>query len=394
MKAYASDLIATARSYVNYHEKATNSNLESFTANAGHNNYTFFATYIYKNFPTFYNGNKNGYAWCDVFYDACMLLTFGLDKTLELTCQPLKSGGAGCYYSYNYYKAKGRVGNVPKLGAQIFFGKSANNIYHTGMVVDFDGTYVYTIEGNSNDKVSECKYRRDNSTIYGYGYPAFDGDTNPNGSSGHTPSNSGSTSSGSSTTTNTGISKTVQWTGTVNKDVVPRTWAGLDYAALKSVAKISKGTSVGVCGAQNDNKGNSWYYILINNKTYGFVPSSSVNKPSTSITVSDGSSLSKTVKFTGVVTANSLNVRTWAGTKFSRLTSIPAITEGTVVQVCDAIYDENKEIWYYICIAGSAYGFVHSNYIMAADGTTINNTSSTSSGSKDIGLTSDDRKTT
>lgn len=390
MKTYASDIIATALSYVGYHEKATNANLESFTGNSGSNNYTYFAQYIYSNYPSFYNGNKNGYAWCDAFVDFCFLKTYGLDKALELLCQPLKSAGAGCYYSYNYYKKKGQAGSTPKRGAQIFFGTSSSNIYHTGLVVDFDSTYVYTVEGNSNDKVSKCTYRRNNSTIYGYGYPAYDGETNPNSSS--SSSSSGSASSGSSTTTSEGISKTVQWTGTVNKDVIPRTWAGVENNALKSVSKISKGASVGVCGSQKDNKGNIWYYVLINNKVYGFVPSSSVDRPSTKITVSDGKSLSKTAKFTGVVTANSLNVRTWAGTKYSRLTSIPAITNGTIVQVCDAVYDDNKEVWYYICIAGSTYGFVHSQYISPADGTTVTNSSSSSS--NNVVLTDDNRKTT
>jgi hypothetical protein len=402
MKAYASDLIATAESQVGYHEKASNANLDSNTANSGSNNYTKYARDIYSKYPTFYNGNKNGYAWCDLFYDWCMLTAFGLDKTLELTCQPLKSAGAGCIYSYSYYKAKGRVGETPKLGAQIFFGSAPSNLYHTGMVVKYDNTYVYTIEGNSNDQVSRCTYRRTNSTIYGYGYPAFDGDTNPSGSTSTTTTttSSSTTTSKTTTTTSTGISKTVQWTGSVNQDVIPRSWAGATNSTLKSISKITKGTSVGVCDTIADSSGANWYYVLINSKIYGFIPASSVTNTTATITVGNGSNLNKTSKFIGVVTADSLNVRTWAGTKYSRLISIPAITNGTTVQVCDAVYDSSNHVWYYICINGTTYGFVDSTYISAADGTivkassTTTTSSKTSSSTSTVTLTSDSRKTT
>ena len=58
-KAYASELIKTALAEVGYHEKKTNSQLESKTANSGGNNYTKYANYIDKNCPSFYNAKKN-----------------------------------------------------------------------------------------------------------------------------------------------------------------------------------------------------------------------------------------------------------------------------------------------------------------------------------------------
>lgn len=70
--------------------------------------------------PGFYNGHKQGYAWCDVFVDWCFVTAYGKDAALKLLCQPMKSAGAGCRYSRGYYKAKGRLFNTPQPGDQIF----------------------------------------------------------------------------------------------------------------------------------------------------------------------------------------------------------------------------------------------------------------------------------
>lgn len=169
----AERVIAVARAEVGYKEKASNSQLDDKTANAGSANYTKYARDFDKNYPNWYNGKKNGYAWCDMFVDWCFLTAFGYKKALELLCQPEKSAGAGCTYSYNYYKNKGQVGTAPKIGAQIFFG-TPGDFSHTGLVYDFDNSYVYTIEGNTSDQVAYRKYSRSKSNIY-YGYPNYSG---------------------------------------------------------------------------------------------------------------------------------------------------------------------------------------------------------------------------
>lgn len=56
-------LLATARSEVGYLEKASNSNLDDKTANAGRGNWTKYARDL-NELGDFYNGNKNGYDWC------------------------------------------------------------------------------------------------------------------------------------------------------------------------------------------------------------------------------------------------------------------------------------------------------------------------------------------
>lgn len=174
MKCYASKVISLAKAEIDYKEKATNNNLESKNENAGNADWNKFAKYIDDNFPNFYNGKKNGYAWCDIFVDYLFLKSFGYGNALRLLCQPEFSYGAGCNMSLNYYKAQGRFKEEPTIGAQIFFSYTQGTINHTGIVVSFDKKNVYTIEGNSNDQVAERVYNIKDKTIVGYGIPNYD----------------------------------------------------------------------------------------------------------------------------------------------------------------------------------------------------------------------------
>ena len=176
-KCYASTVIKVAENEIGYKEKKSNSQLDDKTANAGSGNYTKYARDFDTKYPNWYNGKKNGFAWCDMFVDWCFLTAFGYTDALRLLCQPEKSAGAGCTYSLRYYKNKGRSGKTPKVGAQIFFGTSESNVTHTGIVYSFDKSKVYTIEGNTSDQVAKRSYALTNSKIVGYGYPDYDGET-------------------------------------------------------------------------------------------------------------------------------------------------------------------------------------------------------------------------
>ena len=173
-------VIAIAKNEVGYLEKKSNSNLDNKTANSGSANYTKYAALFDKTYTKFYNGKKNGVTgWCDIFVDWCFVTAFGYENGQKLLCQPEKSYGAGPWYSYNYYKNNGQTGKDPKIGAQIFFwnkshgSTNADHMYHTGLVYNFDSKYVYTIEGNTSNKVAYKKYARNDSSIYGYGYPGY-----------------------------------------------------------------------------------------------------------------------------------------------------------------------------------------------------------------------------
>lgn len=192
MAKYASKVIEIALAEVGYLEKNSNSNLDSKTGNAGYNNYTKYARDL-DAIPNFYNGRKNGYAWCDIFTDWVFVEAFGAETAKELLCQPDKSYGAGCYYSAKYYKNHGQFYTQdPKPGDQIFFWNSSKtDVAHTGIVYDVDRSYVYTVEGNTSSASGVVangggvfckKYAINYSRIYGYGRPKYDAEsvnTNP-----------------------------------------------------------------------------------------------------------------------------------------------------------------------------------------------------------------------
>lgn len=164
-------LIEIAIAELGYCEKASNSQLDDKTANAGSNNWTKYARDLHN--AGYYQANKNGYAWCDMFVDWCFYKLAGEKTKGEyLECQ---TGlyGAGCGWSAQCYRNAGRFDKNPKPGDQIFFGKSGSE-EHTGIVEKVDGSKVYTIEGNSSNKVQRCSYALTNSRIVGYGHPRFD----------------------------------------------------------------------------------------------------------------------------------------------------------------------------------------------------------------------------
>lgn len=289
-KAYASDLIKTAKAEVGYKEKASNSNLNSKTGNAGHANYTKYAAEIDKNYPSFYNGRKNGWDWCDVFADWCFIHTFGLEKALKLLCQPKKSAGAGCYYSLNYYKNAGRFyKNNPQPGDQIFFSYSAGEISHTGIVVDVDDEKVYTVEGNSSDGVASRSYSLKNKNIVGYGRPAYDkedgkpaAETKPKETkpAETKPANkpaSGSGSSGSSKKAAPAKSFSEKLAGTYKTTdaLNMRVNAGTKYALILTIPPGKKVQNYGYFTKDAD--GVKWLYVVYNG-TVGFCHSKWLKK--------------------------------------------------------------------------------------------------------------------
>lgn len=170
MSYTASKLLAIARAEIGYKEKETHAQLDDKTANTGDENYTKYARDLHS--AGYYQANKNGYAWCDVFVDWCFLQLCGGDpvKAQELICQT-GPYGAGCKFSAQYYKQAGRFHtDNPQPGDQIFF----NNYAHTGIVEKIENGTVYTIEGNTSNQVKDRTYALGTSKIDGYGSPRFD----------------------------------------------------------------------------------------------------------------------------------------------------------------------------------------------------------------------------
>lgn len=225
MACYAKNVVATAIAEIGYQETPKGSNKNKY------------ATYIDKNYPNFYNGKKGGggVAWCDIFVDYCVLVnSTDMNDALYVLCQPAKSAGAGCSFSYGYYKEKGRTGKEPQIGAQIFFG-TGKKPTHTGIVVDFNNDSVITVEGNTDDAVKKHTYKRTSSKIFGYGYPRYSEEQQAE----PTPAAPAKPETPATPAEPTGKAYTVK----VNSVLNVRAGAGMNYSI---VGKLKNGTKVTV----------------------------------------------------------------------------------------------------------------------------------------------------
>lgn len=233
-------LIATAKAEVGYLEKRSNSQLDDPKANAGSNNWNKYAAFIDSTYPNFYNGRKNGFAWCDVFVDWCFLKCFGYEKTLKLLCADEKSTGAGCSYSARFFRSNGQFFNSPKVGDQVFFGQLYNE-GHTGIVIAVDGDFITTVEGNTSamagvdangDGVYMKRYNTKTQYIPGYGRPDW---------------SIVGKAEGNKDTSNDSVKDDVD----VNYPTIKRGDKG-DYVKKAQKLLIAKGFSCGSAGADGD----------------------------------------------------------------------------------------------------------------------------------------------
>lgn len=177
-------VIDIADAEVGYLEKETNSNLDSKTGNAGDGNYTKYARDLAE--VSYFNGRKQGAAWCAVFVAWCFYKAFGKEAALQLLCQPTKDNcGAGCKYIRQYFKAKGQwhTSNPQPGDVIVFYNSTKTQMQHTGLVRKVDGSKVYTIEGNTSGAngvvangggVCRKSYSLNYASIAGYGRPNYD----------------------------------------------------------------------------------------------------------------------------------------------------------------------------------------------------------------------------
>ena len=165
----ADKVIAVALAEVGYREKATNAALDDPTANAGGGNWNKYARDLAA--AGYYNGDKNGYAWCECFVDWCFFKAFGTEGQ-RIQCQT-GDLGAACIYSMQYYKQQGRCDMNPRPGDQVFF-YGGGTVGHTGIVTAVSDSTVTVVEGNSADRVQKLTYARTDSRIAGYGHPWYE----------------------------------------------------------------------------------------------------------------------------------------------------------------------------------------------------------------------------
>lgn len=172
-------VINIAAAEVGYLEKASRTDLDDKTANAGTKNITKYARDLDE--LSWFNTPKQGAAWCAVFVTWAFWKAFGLVAKKMLFQPDVDNCAAGCNSARGYYNKHGRLYDAPEIGDQIFFWSSdMSKISHTGIVMKVDAERVYTIEGNTSDgttveanggAVCAKNYQIGYSRIAGYGRP-------------------------------------------------------------------------------------------------------------------------------------------------------------------------------------------------------------------------------
>lgn len=128
-------LIEIENDEIGYLEKASNSDLDDKTANAGDKNYTKYWRDILPSYQ--------GEPWCAAFQTWCFTEAFGKDNASEL----LK------HYPYVYVPTMAELFTLnsnPKVGDIVCFYHSGE-FTHTGLVTGVDGDYFTTVEGNTSN---------------------------------------------------------------------------------------------------------------------------------------------------------------------------------------------------------------------------------------------------
>ena len=69
--------------------------------------------------------------------------------------------------------------------------------------------------------------------------------------------------------------------------------------------------------------------------------------------------INKIPRWVGQVTADILNVRSWAGTENPNIKSYPILKYGNLVDVCDTVTAKDGTAWYYVRIAGNGTDLFH-----------------------------------
>ncbi|MGH1830164.1 lysozyme family protein [Enterococcus gilvus] len=102
--------------------------------------------------------------WCAIFVSYCA-------GQAKLSMERF----AYCPTGISAFKAKNqwlKKGNLPKSGNIIFFDWDGDSVSdHVGIVEKVENEVVYTIEGNSGDKIAKLSYEKNSSYIMGYGTP-------------------------------------------------------------------------------------------------------------------------------------------------------------------------------------------------------------------------------
>ncbi len=322
---------------VGYLEKRSNANLDSKTGNAGYGNYTKYSRDV-NNWGLM---GCQGQPWCATYQFWICTKIFGKAKALEI----MGNGFYNCNSVKSHSRAKGTWHSAPKLGALVIFRNGA----HIGRVIRISGNTIYTNEGNTSSGglnhveanggcVAEKSYTIGNSQIDGYVWIDY-------GNVEDKPEKPWK-ATGTATATVDNLFVRAEPNGEV-------------------IGELMKGNRFEINGVTSGN----WTQVNVANIGVGWVWTAYIQK--------DGAQTNEPPKqeipnkqdktqrlFVGRVTANVLNVRTWAGMEYPQIKSHPTLEKGNLVDVMNFTQTAaDGGQWYYIRIAGEYYGFVSAEYI-------------------------------
>ena len=336
-KSEVEKIIEVAKGEIGYLEKRSNSQLDSKTANSGSSNYTIY----WKNINEWCGKNYQAQPWCAGFVTWCFTKALGLDRAKQL----LK------HYPYVYCPTLGNLFTKhanPKVGDIVIFWKNGT-FGHTGIVIAVNGDQFTTIEGNTSGASAiidngggVCQKTYYNSKLIGtkfcrpdYSSTAITSDVNK--------------------ITVADDMHTVKWKGFVNigknTKLAVRTQPNTT-AKECSFSGLKHGTEIGVSYEIGD-----WYLIKYDGK-FGYVQKQYISKTAISEVSNPDPVVDELhrIKWKGVVTADSLNVRTQPNEKASKCSFGP-LNKNVVVGVC------HKEGNYFLVKYNGKYGWVLASYI-------------------------------
>ena len=175
-------IINWAENERNYTEKDSLTDLDDKTKNAGDDNYTKYSQEV--DALGIFSAQVQGQPWCATWVTDGFINTYGVDKGLDMLCQPNKNSNAACCGdAAEYYQKAGRWYTSPQVGDQVFFKTTKYQYAHTGIVTEVTDTEVTTIEGNTSSEkgvisnagaVTKKHYPVGYSGFKGFGRPKYE----------------------------------------------------------------------------------------------------------------------------------------------------------------------------------------------------------------------------
>lgn len=314
-----------------YLEKKSNAYLDDFKKNAGYNNYTRFA----RDVNSWGQPGCQAQPWCAEYQFWKLVNVLGITRALQI----MGGGFYNCKSVTNHAKSNGTWHKSPKVGALIIF----RNGSHVGSVRSFNGSVVYTNEGNTSSAsgvvanggaVRNKSYAINNSAIDGYVWIDWENEK----------------------PVATKWKATGTATSTVDDLYVRETPNG--YV----LGQINKGNRVEI----NGEKSGMWTKIKVAGIGIGWAATKYLEidgVKNAATTISKKQDKNQRL-YTGKVTALSLNVRTWAGVEYPNIKKYPTLNKGDKVDVMNFTQKaKDGSSWYYIRIVGKYFGFVSAKYI-------------------------------